>query len=68
MAREQQYRLMNPGLESVKKVKKGRGHCIEGAGVFSGVEVGGGAWDNNKYFCVVVENRTAATLLLLIER
>jgi hypothetical protein len=51
-----------------KKTKNGRGHRVEGAWVFGGVEVGGGAWDNNKYFCVVVENRAASTLLPLIER
>jgi hypothetical protein len=51
-----------------KKTKNGRGHRIEGAWVFGGVEVGGGDWGNNKYFCVVVENRTAATLLPLIQR
>jgi hypothetical protein len=51
-----------------KKTRSGRGHRVEGAWVFGGVEVGGGSWGNNKYFCVVVENRTAATLLPLIER
>ena len=51
-----------------KKTKNGRGHRVEGAWVFGGVEKGGGAWENNKYFCVVVENQTAATLLPLIER
>jgi hypothetical protein len=51
-----------------KKTKNGRGHRVEGAWVFGGVEVGAGNWDNNKYFCVVVENRSAATLLPLIER
>jgi hypothetical protein len=51
-----------------KKTKNGRGHRVEGAWVFGGVEVAGGSWGNNKYFCVVVENRTAATLLPLIER
>ena len=51
-----------------KKTKNGRGHRVEGAWVFGGVEKGGGEWDNNKYFCVVVENRSAATLLPLIER
>jgi hypothetical protein len=34
--------------------------------VFGGVEVGGGSWGNNKYFCIVVENCTTATLLPLI--
>jgi hypothetical protein len=48
-----------------KKTKNGRGHRVW---VFGGVEVGAGAWDNNKYFCVVVENRSAATLLPLIEK
>ena len=51
-----------------KKTKNGRGYCVEGTWVFGGVEKGGGAWDNNKYFCVVVENRTAATLLPMIKR
>ncbi len=51
-----------------KKTNNGRGHRVEGAWVFGGVEVGAGAWDNNKYFCVVVENRSAATLLPLIEK
>ena len=51
-----------------KKTKNGRGHCVKGVWVFGGVEKGGGAWDNNKYFCVVVENRTAATLLPMIKR
>jgi hypothetical protein len=51
-----------------KKTKNGRGHRVEGAWVFGGgVEVGAGAWDNNKYFWVV-ENRTVVTLLPLIER
>jgi hypothetical protein len=52
---------------NVKK-KNGRDHRVEGAWVFGGVEVGGGDWEKNKYFCVVVENRTAGTLLPLIER
>ena len=51
-----------------KKTKNGRGHRVEGTLVFGGVEKGGGALDNNKYFCVVVENCTAATLLPRIER
>ena len=51
-----------------KKTNNGRGHRVEGAWVFGGVEVGAGNWDNNKYFCVVVENRSATTLLPLIER
>jgi hypothetical protein len=33
-----------------KKTKNGRGHRVEGAWVFGGVEVGGGDWGNNKYF------------------
>ena len=55
-------------LRKRKKTKNGRGHCVEGVWVFGGVEVGGGAWDNNKYCCVVVENCTVATLLPLIKR
>ena len=51
-----------------KKTQNGRGHPVEGAWVFGGVEKGGGAWDNNKYFCVVVSDWKATTLLPLIKR
>jgi hypothetical protein len=42
-----------------------RGHRVEGAWVFGGVEKAGNAFGNNKFFCTVVENRTAETLLPL---
>jgi hypothetical protein len=51
-----------------KKTKNGRGHRVDGAWVFGGVEKGAGKWGNNRYFCVVVEDRLAATLLPLIAR
>jgi transposase-like protein len=45
-----------------------RGHRVEGAWVFGGVEKAGNAFGNNKFFCTVVENRTAETLLPLIHK
>ena len=52
-----------------KKCKNGRGHRVEGAWVFGGVEVGANElYNNNKYFAVVVEDRKAVTLLPLITR
>ena len=51
-----------------KKTKNGRGHRVEGAWVFGGVEKNGGNFDNNKYFCVVVEDRKASTLIPLIQQ
>jgi len=45
-----------------------RGHRVDGAWVFGGVEKGGNAFGNNKFFCTVVENRTAETLLPLIHK
>jgi hypothetical protein len=45
-----------------------RGHRVEGAWVFGGVEKGGNTFGNNKFFCTVVENRTAETLLPLIHK
>ena len=45
-----------------------RGHRVDGAWVFGGVEKGGNASGNNKFFCTVVENRTAETLLPLIHK
>jgi hypothetical protein len=45
-----------------------RGHRVEGAWVFGGVEKGGNDFGNNKFFCTVVQNRTAETLLPLIHR
>ena len=50
-----------------KKTKSRRGHRVEGAWVFGGVEKGAGElYGNNKAFSVVVEDRKAETLLPLI--
>jgi transposase-like protein len=45
-----------------------RGHRVDGAWVFGGVEKGGNEFGNNKFFCTVVEDRTAETLLPLIHK
>ena len=46
----------------------GRGHRVEGAWVFGGVELNANNYGNNKFFCVVVQNRTAETLLPIIQK
>ena len=51
-----------------KKAGNGRGHQVEGAWVFGGVEQYAGAFGNNKYFCTVVQDRRAETLIPLITR
>ena len=52
-----------------KKCRNRRGHRVEGAWVFGGVEKGAGdLYGNNKFFSVVVQDRTAMTLLPLIIR
>ena len=45
-----------------------RGHCVDGCWVFGGVEKNGMEDGTNKYFCVVVPDRTAETLIPLIQR
>jgi hypothetical protein len=45
-----------------------RGHRVDGAWVFGGVEKGGNTFGNNKFFCTVVEDSTAETLLPLIHK
>jgi hypothetical protein len=44
------------------------GHRVEGAWVFGGVEKAGNGFGNNKFFCTVVENCTAETLLPLTHK
>ena len=52
-----------------KNSKNRRGHQVEGAWVFGGVEVGANdLYNNNKFFAVVVDDRQARTLLPLVTR
>ena len=78
VVRESDYRIGGEGkvvqideskFGKRKKCRNRRGHRVEGAWVFGGVENGAGdLYGNNKFFSVVVENRTAETLLPLIIR
>ena len=77
LATQQQHRIGGPGVEvqideskfgKRKVAANGRGHRVEGAWVFGGVEQGGNTYGNNRYFAVVVEDRKASTLLPLIYR
>ena len=77
VATEEEHKIGGEGVEvqideskfgKRKVAGNGRGHRIEGAWVFGGVEKGGNVYGNNKYFCVVVPDRRAETLLPIINK